>query len=318
MYERDFITTLDFWEANVYNEGVKKIHSEVAMDTMKIRAVLAAAKYGSLSKAAQEFSYTPSAFSHLLASFEADLGLRLFQRSSKGVILSPQGAALLPKFEAMLSAETAIFDTVRALNAEMGNEVRIATYSSISRNFLSRFLADFKKEHSEILLSVYVADDLTGWLEKGLADVIFADNIVLSDKVLIPIMTDRYWAVAPEGMLGKKECVTCEELYELPHIYTDDEYLQTVFEKDKFRELIYFKSDDDQAVIQMVRAGMGVAVMPELVLQGNMRGVSLLELSPAVTRTLGFAYKKGECSGAVNKFVKYVKVALQEKSNEKA
>ena len=106
MYERDFITTLDFWEANVYNGGVKKIHSEVAMDTMKIRAVLAAAKYGSLSKAAQEFSYTPSAFSHLLASFEADLGLRLFQRSSKGVILSPQGAALLPKFEAMLSAFT--------------------------------------------------------------------------------------------------------------------------------------------------------------------------------------------------------------------
>ena len=282
------------------------------MDTVKIRAVLAAAKYGSLSKAAQEFSYTPSAFSHMLVTFEKELGVRIFERSSKGVTLSAQGAALLPKFEAMMSAEKAITDTVKTLLDEDGNEVRVATYSSISRNFLSRFLADFKREHPEILLSVYVVDDLTGWLENGMADVIFADNIVLSDKVLIPIATDRYWAVVPEGMLEGKESVTCDELYNLPHIYTDDEYLRTVFEKDRFRELIYFKSADDQAVIQMVRAGMGVAVMPELVLQGNMRGVALVELMPAVTRTLGFAVKKGKTSPAVAKFVKHVKSMLQE------
>ncbi len=280
------------------------------MDTMKIRAVLTAAKYGSLSRAATEFGYTPSALSHLLASFEEELGVRIFERSSKGVILSVQGARLLPKFEAMLMAEGEIFDTVRALIAENGSEVRIATYSSISRNFLSRFLADFKKEHPEIRLSVHVADDLTGWLEEGRADVIFADNIVLSERELIPLAADRYWVVAPEGLLGEKESITREELYELPHIFTDDEYLHTVFEKERFRELIYFKSEDDQAVVQMVRAGVGIAVMPELVLQGNMRGVSLLELTPAVTRTLGFAVKKGTSSPAVNKFVKYVKAML--------
>lgn len=280
------------------------------MDTMKIKAVLAAARHGSLSKAAQDFSYTPSALSHLLASFEEELGVRLFERSAKGVALSEQGARLLPKFEAMLQAEQAISDTVMALISKNGSEVRIATYSSISRNFLSRFLAVFKKEHPEIRLSVHVADDLTGWLESGRADVIFADNNVIPEKELVPIATDRYWAVAPEGLLVNKESVTREELYELPHVFTDDEYLHTAFEKEKFRELIYFKSEDDQAVIQMVRAGMGVAVMPELVLQGNMRGVSLLELTPAVTRTLGFAVKKGNNSLAVAKFVKYVKAML--------
>ena len=280
------------------------------MDTTKIKAVLTAAKHGSLSKAAAEFSYTPSALSHLLAAFEQELGVRIFERSSKGVTLSAQGTKLLPKLEAMLNAEKEIFDTVRALIAENGSEVRIAAYSSISRNFLSRFLGSFKKEHPEITLSVHVEDDLAGWLENGKADVIFADNIVLPDRDLVPIATDRYWAVAPEGLLGSKESITREELYDLPHIFTDDEYLQTVFEKSRFRELIYFKSDDDHAVVQMVRAGMGVAVMPELVLQGNMRGVSLLELTPAVTRTLGFAVKKGNTSLAVAKFVKYVKAML--------
>ena len=184
------------------------------------------------------------------------------------------------------------------------------TSSSISRNFLSRFLGNFKKEYPQIKISVHVADDLTRWLENGRADVIFADNIVLGEGELIPITTDRYWVVAPEGLLAKRESVTRDELYDLPHIFTDDEYLQTVFEKERFRELIYFKSEDDQAVIQMVRAGMGVAVMPELVLKGNMRGVSLLELTPAVTRTLGFATRRGACSPAVTKFVRYVKSEL--------
>ena len=280
------------------------------MDTMKIKAVLAAVRYGSLSKAAAEFSYTPSALSHLLASFETELGVRLLERSAKGVTLSAHGEKLLPKLEAMLDAEKQVFDTVMALIGENSNKVRIAAYSSISRNFLSRFLADFKKEHPEIRIIVHVADDLTGWLEKGRADVIFADNIVLPQEELIPIATDCYWVVAPEGLLGDKESITREELYALPHIFTDDEYLQTVLEKSRFRELIYFKSEDDQAVIQMVRAGVGVAVMPELVLKGNMRGVSLLELKPAVTRTLGFAYQKGACPTAVTTFAEYVRRML--------
>lgn len=280
------------------------------MDTMKIKAVLAAAKCGSLSRASAEFSYTPSALSHLLASFERELGIRIFERSAKGVTLSAKGAELLPKFEKILAAEKELFDTVMALNAKNGSEIRIAAYSSISRNFLSRFLGDFKKQHPEIKLSVHVADNLAGWLEKGCADVIFADNIVLPEGELIPITADRYWVVAPEGLLGDKESITREELYELPHIFTDDEYLQTVLEKPRFRELIYFKSEDDQAVIQMVRAGVGVAVMPELVLRGNLRGISLLELQPAVTRTLGFAVKKGARSLAVTAFVKYVKAML--------
>lgn len=280
------------------------------MDTFKIKAVLAAVRLGSLSKAAAEFSYTPSAFSHMLAGFEAQLGVPILERCSTGVRLTEQGAALLPKFEELLRCEKDIFDTVSASCGKNARELRIATYSSISRNLLSRFLKEFKKSNPDIKLSIHVADNLEGWLEEGRADVIFADNIVLGKNAWCPISTDRYWVVAPEGLLGDKESLTREELYALPHIFTDDEYLQTVLEKDKFHELIYFKSEDDQAVIQMVRAGMGVAVMPELVLQGNLRGVSLLELEPAVTRTLGFATRKGVRSPAVAKFVKHIKSAL--------
>ena len=54
------------------------------MDTFKIRAVLAAAELGSLSRAAEKFSYTPSAFSHMLGAFEDELPAVLHYRRWQG------------------------------------------------------------------------------------------------------------------------------------------------------------------------------------------------------------------------------------------
>ena len=275
------------------------------MDTLKIRAIICAAKLGSLSKAAEEFSYTPSAFSHLLTTFEESLGIRIFKRSSKGVSLTDEGKALLPKFEAMINCEDEISKAVQKM--KVTDELRIATYSSISRNYLSRLLKKFMIVYPDVKLSIHVADDLNGWLENEKADVIFADNLVLSKSEWFPITTDRYCVVAPPEMFGSRENITIDELYDYPHIYTDDAYLSTVFEKDKFRDLIYFHSQDDQAVVNMVRSGMGTAVLPELVMQGNLSGVAIIDLEPQVTRMLGFAYKKGTNSISASKFVRYIK-----------
>ena len=76
------------------------------MDTAKVKMLFAAIECGSLSRAAQDFSYTPSAFSHMLASFEQSLGVRILERSAKGVTLTPEGEMLLPKFKRLLAAHT--------------------------------------------------------------------------------------------------------------------------------------------------------------------------------------------------------------------
>jgi DNA-binding transcriptional LysR family regulator len=72
---------------------------------------------------------------------------------------------------------------------------------------------------------------------------------------------------------------------------------------------VHFHSDDDLSVIHMVKQGFGIAVLPELVLRGNAEGVSVLSLSPPLTRTVGFAYNKHSDSifPALAQFVKFVK-----------
>ena len=68
------------------------------MDTFKIKAILTAVEKKSLSKAAEEYSYTPSAFSHMLTAFEEDLGVKVFSRNSTGVALTEEGEKLVAKF----------------------------------------------------------------------------------------------------------------------------------------------------------------------------------------------------------------------------
>ena len=137
-----------------------------------------------------------------------------------------------------------------------------------------------------------MADDLNGWLDDDRADIIFADRLVCEKYMWVPMIEDRYFAVASPKLLDLKSFITREELYELPHIFTDDEYLIAYFDREQFRELLYFNSVDDLSILHMVREGLGVAVLPELLLKGNPEDISILPLEPPVMRTLGFAYKK--------------------------
>ena len=278
------------------------------MDTLKIKVVLMAAKYKSLSRAAEELSYTPSAFSRTLSSFEHQLGVKLFKRSSVGVELTSEGKRMIPYFESVLSAEKELFDAAARARGNGRHELKIGTYSSILRNYLTQILKDFHEKNKNVNLSVSVSDDLHGWLEDDRTDIVFADEKVLSNSGFVPILEDTYYVIAPPDWFSGRECVSREELYEYSYVDTDDAYSNEYFEKERFSERIYFKSEDDLSVINTVREGMGFTVLPELVLKTNMRDVTLLRLEPKITRRLGFAYKKNATdSVSLSKFVRYLK-----------
>ncbi len=276
------------------------------MDTFKIKAILAVARCKSMSRAAEEFSYTPSAFSHMISAFESEIGVKLFERNTKGVEPTEAAKALLPEFEAMLDCENGIYEKANRLTGKEKREIRIATYSSLSRNFLPDIIKGFRKKHPEIELSVKVSDYITELLDEGKADVIFGAVSSFEGYEWFEIAEDEFLAVAPTGSFGERESITREELYSIPQIFTDDAPLRDYFEVDRFSELMYFRSDDDLSVINMVKNGMGVTVLPSLVLKENCDGVQTVPLSPPLKRSLGVAFKKGRRSHSLSLFLEYV------------
>ena len=75
------------------------------MDTLKVKLFLLVEKYKSFSAVANDFSYTPSAISHMADSLERELGVKLFYRTNKGVNLTDDGRKLYDGFLALSKAE---------------------------------------------------------------------------------------------------------------------------------------------------------------------------------------------------------------------
>ena len=275
------------------------------METMKIKAILLAAKYQTLSRAAESFSYTPSALSHMADALEEELGVKLLERTRAGVRLTNAGEQLYEKMDAVLLAEQELRAAAAALSDAHSEILRIGSYSSIANYILPPLVKRFKKENPDIRVSITVADSLRGWLEGDMADVIFADKVAVAENEHSMILEDAYVAVVQEGMFKGRRVINREELYAFPYISTNESSLRAYFEEARFAEILRFDSVDDTSVLSMVREGIGVAVLPSLATRKAVSGIRFLRLSPSISRSIGFAYRKK--TPATARFLEFMK-----------
>ena len=275
------------------------------MDTLRIKALLLAVKYKSLSKAAEEFSYTPSALSHSVDSLEKELGVKLLKRSHVGVELTEEGALLLDSLAAVVEAEHALYQKASVIQNEKQNLLRIGTYSSISVNLMPKILTGFRDLYPEISVSITVGNRISSWLEEDLADVVF--GVENEGDCWLPVVKDPYVAVVPDTFFAGRKTVNCEELYPYSFIVTENLAVGRMVDLSQFKEQIVLHSDDDMSAVSLVQEGIGVTILPGLVLKNRIKGIRAIKLKPDLHRTLGLSYRKDQPVGsAVLKFVRYL------------
>lgn len=261
------------------------------MDTQKIKVILSAVRHKSLSKAAEEISYTPSAMSHIADSLENELGVRILERTPLGISLTEEGKELYCYMELLLDAEKKLLQAAKALSSSKENHLRIGSFSSISQNILPEIISQFRKIHPDIRISVSVDDSLLNLLDNNHVDIIFTDDYSLGNNMWIPIKEDPFVAVVPADTFKGKKSVTKDELYGMVYISTNEDVLANYFDKGRFENVIDYESIDNVSVLYMVQQGLGFSVLPSLMLSQKMRGIKSIGLRPKVSRTIGFAFK---------------------------
>ena len=287
------------------------------MDTVKIKAILTAIKHNSLSKAAEEFSYTPSAFSHMADSLEEELGVKILIRTPQGVKLSEEGEVLYSKLKAVLRAEQEVKDLAKSLSGKKQNSLKIAAYSSISEHILPEILSEFKKENAQYNFSIAVGDEIKNLLEKGEADVIFIEQEESDGFLFTPIMKDEYLAIGQTGIFSQRKNVRVEELYSFNFINLGEKAVERTVCPERFISQVKIESPENSSVLSMVRNGLGVAFLPNLSLKNKPQGVKALKTTPKITRTIGFAYKESLKSTIVGrKFIEFLERKFKLKTIE--
>ena len=156
-------------------------------------------------------------------------------------------------------------------------------------------------------------------LDQNEVDCIFVSNYLLPDNLeFYPMDTDELMLLtARNHPLADKLKVNLADIKDENYIYSEDGFdfeAGGIFEQNDIHPTVLYQLDDDVAVQKMVSDGMGISVLPKLLLSNPPFDICIRPFTEHYKRTLGVAYlKDSELNPATEAFLDYVK---EWKSNE--
>ena len=120
----------------------------------QLRDFIAVAKNGSLRAAAREISIAQPSLTKSIQTLEEELGAPLFERSARGAILTPSGAAFLPRAQLVMEELRRAREVVSQLNEGVGGRVAIGLSPAATTMFLSTTLRTFRKRYPDLEMRI--------------------------------------------------------------------------------------------------------------------------------------------------------------------
>lgn len=276
-------------------------------------ALDAVASEGTFGRAASRLGYTQSAISQQIASLERIAGEPVFDRPGgpRPVELTPFGEQLLAHGRRLLMQLDGIDNELERFRHGDVGRLTVGTFQSISATLLPRVVGRIRQEHPDLELTVFESDhddELEQRLASGELDISFLVGDVpdgfhsahlLNDPFVLVARPGQFpsgpvalAALAGEPMIGQHEN-SCQLLNEagLRSAGIDPSYV--------------FRTNDNGTVAAMVRAGMGIAVLPLLCVEPDDPRTALHQLTPAIpARHISAAWRKDRTiSPAAQRFI---------------
>jgi DNA-binding transcriptional LysR family regulator len=252
---------------------------------------------GSFTKAAKELGYTQSAISQIVHSLEEELSTKLIMRSRKGITLTPDGEEFLPYIKNVYYAHRELMEKHKEMQGLQSGIIRIGTFTSVSCNYLPQLMKEFKEKYHSVHFELQQGEytSIAEWIKEGSVDFGFVNPYAVSGLTTIPLMSDEMLAVLPaEHPLSRQKEVTLKELSYEPFILLDEGELSEpleFFKKNNLKPNVQYLIFDDYTIMSMIEKGLGISILPKLVLSRSHYNIVTKEISPAIVRTIALAYK---------------------------
>lgn len=253
---------------------------------------------GSFSAAARELGCTQPAVSQQMKALEASAGTTLLIRTGREMRLTQAGEALVRHASGILAGLTAAEEEVAAIAGLRAGRVRLVSFPSGSSTLVPGALAALRAAHPGTRVSLVEAEPphSVEMLRDGDCDIALAfrygtQGAEWDDLVVRPLLTDRLIGLLPDvHHLADRPAVDIAELAGESWIAGCPRcrrQLVEVCEESGFTPRIDFATDDYPAVIGLVGAGLGVAVLPELAIESvRPRGARTVTVEPAIEREI--------------------------------
>ena len=240
----------------------------------QFRYFIAVAESGSVASASRMLDIAQSALTKSLLELEAELGSSLFERSSRGMNLTPQGHRFL------VSARTVIGSVAEALRLHAGEAtaglsgvLSIGVTSLVAGYYLSELFMRYRRSCPAV--RVFVTEDRPAFLEhlliNGELDVAIMVSNALSEPQAMVAETltrspNRVWmasnhALAAADEITLAECAPCDQIMlEADRI---DDVMAGLWSRQQLKPRVILRTSSLEAVRSLVGAGAGIALLPD-------------------------------------------------------
>ncbi|HBF3360948.1 TPA: LysR family transcriptional regulator [Clostridioides difficile] len=275
----------------------------------------------SFIKAASILNLTPSAVSHAIAKLERDVGFQLFIRNKNGISLTREAEKILPHIRILLHSNEILEQEINRISRSESGIIRIGTFNSITINWIPEIMKSFRQKHPNIEIHILQGNyiNILEWIETSIVDLAFISNTVLPPHIeSIPLHKDRIICVFPKGFVPcNPGYVTIEDIQNMSFVMPKKDYDQEV-EKilREYHLNVYsqFHIDTDSAIVAMVEAGFGIAILSELIYKSCVGNVDTYPFVPEHYRIISLAYPNSQYdSFAVQKMKEHIVSYTKEK-----
>ncbi|HEV7260357.1 MAG TPA: LysR substrate-binding domain-containing protein [Bosea sp. (in: a-proteobacteria)] len=273
-------------------------------DVRQLRAFIAVAEHGSFTRAAMVLNLSQPALTVQVRALEEALGLRLFDRNTRNVALTRLGRELLPELRRILRELEALLDQTRQLARMAGGMVRIAVLPSFASSLLPDVIAGFRTLHPEIGFT------LRDVIASGVAELTLAEEVDLGitggpieDAALELLMSsvDRMHAVFPaghaldDGTSPSLAAVLRHPLVLMSRTTSVRAVVDAAIAAEGLSAEVAAEATYMSTAVGMVRAGMGIAILPETAMEIGALPMlhSVLIDDPRLARSISVIKRRG-------------------------
>ena len=295
------------------------------MDFKQIEAFVNVVRYKSFSKAADATSFTQPTISTHIRNLEKELGVKLLDRKSRIVEMTPQGSKFYKYAVEMINARAQAFDALNDSTENIGGILEIQTSSIPAVTFLPDLLSGFRNTHPRIQYYVSVSDTQTviDNITERRGEVGFIGEKINSSTVeCTKVAVDKSVLIAPVDY-NIPSSIKLADAIQYPFIWREtgsatrrtfeQTALRSGFEKEEFE--VAALVDDMDTMIRSVEAGLGVAIISEKVAASIGGRVKVAEIEDFKEDRVFYMInlKSTSYSPAAEAFSSYVKTVMKDK-----
>ena len=273
----------------------------------QLRYICAVAEYRHFTKAAEACFVTQSTLSAAIQELESQLGVVIFERSRKQVLITSLGERLVQQARIVLGDVEDFVSLAKSRDEVLADEVRLGVIPTIAPFLLPGLLADLRTGYPK--LKLYLKEDLSArlyqQLQQGQLDlIILAFPYALPEMETVTLFRDDFLLCLPAGhQLTRLSQVSQQQLQGEKLLLLEeghclrDHALEACRLESADTNLVY-QGTSLHTLVQMVANGLGVTLLPDMSVKADILADTQLQIrqfsGENVSRQIGMAWRRSD------------------------